>query len=426
MTCKINEPLRLNTHARKTDPDTPAPHKQETLMFWLAVEVFRNRNWKAAKFFGIEDASFMPGASSSTTTSKKDIEIKSSKNVLNKADAHAAEALKLQRKLDQSAALRIGVTLEQLYVVKEADFIFDTFINRDGTYWTCIDASTVAALERQLRDPASLNREVFHQCQLQAFAGMNDDLMPRFIKEMETLSKGNLANVDPNMRGACTRYLELKKAPLRRKTGVSTALAFSFRSRKPSKTEETTALSPTSVANGTHFDPNKATSLLRQRSEIRMLGSDGGSVGALALSRSRLSHDRRDDMAGTNNRSSLRNSMNKKQSSLSIAAVFNKTILDNTNKRISAPVKLVIGGEDDNGLEKTDSFTRRVDIGMQRSRSDIGLLTRGTHQRAKEFGLGDGGMSFPTRSTVSVKPPTRDTVTFLAGVGAARKRENSF
>jgi hypothetical protein len=27
-------------------------HAEESLLFWMSVEVFRNRNWKAAKFFG--------------------------------------------------------------------------------------------------------------------------------------------------------------------------------------------------------------------------------------------------------------------------------------------------------------------------------------------------------------------------------------
>src|SRR4051812_48346083 len=43
-------------------------HAEETLMFWMSVKVFKHRNWKAAKFFGMDDEK---SANNNNSTSPK-------------------------------------------------------------------------------------------------------------------------------------------------------------------------------------------------------------------------------------------------------------------------------------------------------------------------------------------------------------------
>lgn len=377
-------------------------HAEETLMFWLAVEVFKNRNWKAAKFFGM-DADPLPISKAPplppTKEAPKKPELERRKSRKDKRIASNAEqALQRQRKLDQSAANRMGVSLEQLYLVKEADFIFDNFIKRDGAYWTCLDANTAKDIEDQLMEPASLRRTLFEKAQNQAFNGMNDDLMPRFIKEIVTAS--TLDPIPFQMQPVCARFDELRKAPNRRKTGVSTALAFVFRRR--TSTEKDSKLQTISsrdmgqlkggnitTDSGKPVDATKATTLLRQRSHLALLGPEGGSVGALGLSRSRLSQ-------GASEMAQAVLEVNRKKSGITSPAPAPRKgdrIYD-LKKRSSAPTSNADGGD-------RDSLSRKVEIGIQRSRSDRTLLTHGKDARSREFGLDAASVLSGGRNTVS-------------------------
>jgi len=393
-------------------------------MFWLAVEVFRNRNWKAAKFFGMDmdplpiSKAPMPTPTVPTPSKKAEIERRKSRKEKireQSSDAKAAQALKLQRQLDMSAASRMGVNLEQLYLIKEADFIFDNFIKRDGAYWTCVDADSAREIEEKLMDPVNLRRDVFEKAQTQAFNGMNDDLMPRFIKEVIAASKQD--PVSPEMREVCQRYDELKQVPNRRKTGVSTALAFVFRRRtsndRESKVQTVSSReqglfngkpATGSAGGGKSVDATKATTLLRQRSHLTLLGPEGGSVGALALSRSRLSSHGGSDLANALAESKKSN-LGTKKSGL-------RKIERDLKKRSSAPVSQA-------DIDR-ESLTRRMEIGIQRSRSDGALLSRGAHIRAREFGIDTGTQN--SRSTVSKLNVSSPGEALVIGFeGAARK-----
>ena len=396
-------------------------HAEETLMFWVAVEVFKHRNWKAAKFFGMETTSELlfdtsrvqtpkrsdVSSKKSDTSTKKEIERRKSRKERN-ADVHAKQALQRQRQLDQSAANRMGVSLEQLYLVKEADFIFDTFIRRDGIYWTCMDSQIEKDIEIKLMDPASLTRNVFQAAQSLAFNGMNDDLIPRFQKEL--LDASELNPIPPELKAVCERFKELKSQPLRRKTGVSTALAFTLRRRTSEGTKKAAQL-PSSREKGM-FDPNnlsakdpaKATNLLRQRSALAVLGPDGGSVGALGLSRSRLSSNVGELAQIMLQAQASQNSTNSKRSGIKLK----------TEKHVSTP-----------NIVDRDSLSRKMEIGVHRTKSDFDLLSRGLHKRRKDFGLDD--QSFNSRATVSIFNQTTsgDRVTLLLERNSVRGRENS-
>jgi hypothetical protein len=379
-------------------------HAEETLMFWLAVEVFKNRNWKAAKFFGM-DADPLPISKapplppSKEPAKKPELERRKSRKEKRIA-SNAEQALQRQRKLDQSAANRMGVSLEQLYLVKEADFIFDNFIKRDGAYWTCLDANTAKEIEDQLMDPGSLKRTLFEKAQNQAFNGMNDDLMPRFIKEIVTASTQD--SIPLQLQPVCARFDELRKAPNRRKTGVSTALAFVFRRRtsteKDSKLQTVSSREMGQLKGGNNaakdtgkpVDATKATTLLRQRSHLALLGPEGGSVGALGLSRSRLSQ-------GASEMAQAVLEVNRKRSGIASPAPTVRKGGDRVydlKKRSSAPTSNAEGGD-------RDSLSRKVEIGIQRSRSDRTLLTHGKFARAKEFGLDAASVLNGGRNTVS-------------------------
>ena len=309
-------------------------HAEESIMFWLSVEVFKHRNWKAAKFFGMDEPTSPskkpaatttapasptnPPSSTATTTppttttspaeSRKSIKIlrRLSKTLSGsdksapssshqpgseaelaeknrKERAMARAAAMQQRKLDEMAAARMSVPLEQLYIVKEADFIFESFLQRGCPHWICVDQRVADRVEELLQDPARVARSIFDEAQALVWAGMNEDLLPRFARELATASDA----LGPNAAALVARVEELKKAPLRRKTGVSTALAFSFRQRTVSKTvrEQQQAAQPPKAA-----DPGKAASLLRTYSSMAvMLSADSKSVETLGISRNRLS-----------------------------------------------------------------------------------------------------------------------------------------
>lgn len=376
-------------------------------MFWLSVEVFKNRNWKAAKFFGMDaDPLPVPKAPtitpppSSTPSKKAELERRKSRKEKQES-AIVNAALTRQRQLDQSAATRLGVSLQQLYLVKEADFIFDNFIKRDGVYWTCLDADSVKDIEEQLMEPTKVRRDLYEKAQSQAFNGMNDDLMPRFLKEI--IQASMLDPVPEAMRQVVNRFDELRKEPVRRKTGVSTALAFMFRrtsTEKDSKlqtvssreqgllnkqsatTSGATRKSGVPTQPEKPIDANKASTLLRQKSALAFLGSEAGSVSALALSRSRLSYG--------NSESPLLGQSGKKSNLSGKSALGGKA--RDMRKRISAPLT--------DPETKRDSFPRRFEMGLQRSQSDSKLLSRSTRLRAREMGLDNPGTQNP-RATAS-------------------------
>lgn len=292
-------------------------HAEETLMFWMSVEVFRHRNWKAAKFFGMDEdkvkekasAPSMPkpkprklsiiGRTISRKLSKKEMlgveagasapsaaAVPTPRSLQEKQEA-AARSHMLQRKLDEQAAARMGITLEQLYLVKEADFIFENFLQRGCPYWICVDQKVADKVEEKLQTPSRVTREVFSEAQALAWAGMSEDLLPRFVREIVSAGDGKPGSLKLTSQLAALkiRIDEIKGAPLRRKTGVSTALAFSFRQRTVSRTEREVRATAPAVAK----DHGKAASLLRTYSSMAMLSVDAGSVSTLALSRNRLS-----------------------------------------------------------------------------------------------------------------------------------------
>lgn len=176
-------------------------HAQETLLFWLEVEVFRNRDWKVAKLLGLSET---PRAN-------------------NTRHAKTAAATRQQR-LDQAEAKRMHISLEQLFLIKEADFVYDTFVAREAKLWTCLDAKTVRGIEQELfhGNPSEVSRGLFDDAQLRVFTEISDDLMPRFFRQLDETKE---------MSSAKQRYDELKSRPEKRKTQVSTALAFSFAKR---------------------------------------------------------------------------------------------------------------------------------------------------------------------------------------------------
>jgi len=387
-------------------------HAEETLMFWLAVEVFKHRNWKAAKFFGMDTdpgpiAKVPIPVLAPTPTKKSEAEKRKSRKEKN-SSLNAALALKRQRQLDQSAANRMSVSLEQLYLVKEADFIFDNFIRKDGAYWTCIDAQCAQDIETKLMDPSTLQRNLFDKAQLQAFNGMNDDLMPRFMKEISFASERDPIPAD--MKDVCNRYDELRKGPNRRKTGVSTALAFAFK-RGPSSERDAKLQTISSRDMGRfdrEIDAGKASEFLRQRSHLSILGSEGGTIGALALSRSRLSQ----------NSSEMTKAIAEAEKELAISIRSKKKSQDlKVNRHISAPARHA-------GHESNDSFGRKMEIGLHRSRSDGSVLVHGTHIRAKELGANSNFGHLSSRNTASklIQGNDGETLTlFFETSGPSRK-----
>ncbi|KAH9257999.1 hypothetical protein BASA81_003562 [Batrachochytrium salamandrivorans] len=116
------------------------------------------------------------------------------------------------------------ISLEQLFLIKEADFVYDTFVAREAKLWTCLDAKTVRGIEQELfhGNPSEVSRELFDNAQLRVFTEISDDLMPRFFRQLDETKEMSLAK---------QRYDELKSLPEKRKTQVSTALAFSFAKR---------------------------------------------------------------------------------------------------------------------------------------------------------------------------------------------------
>jgi len=290
-------------------------HAEETLLFWMSVEVFRNRNWKAAKFFGMdEDQSTTSAASSSSasaTASNQQPPVRRGSKlaaiitspIANRrpskdmsspslgspgtANRRGKTSENLQRKLDEASAKKMDVPLEQLYLIKEADFIFDTFVKTGGEFWTCFDFKVASMVQRKLQDPKTLTRDVFAEAQAASFAEMNDDLLPRFLKEVNEAGSAtpNAKPLTSEMKKIKDRVLLLSKAVPRRKTGVSTALAFTFSVarpiRKPIERKE--------IGNQSAGVDNSA-SLLRTMSSMKILGAAEGSVHALPLSRDRLSN----------------------------------------------------------------------------------------------------------------------------------------
>ena len=85
-------------------------------------QVFRNRNWKAAKFFG------MGAAEDEKPTSPVRRGSKITSTLVRRPSKEAPpkpNTRDLQKRLDEAAAKKMNVTLEQVYLIKEADFIFD-------------------------------------------------------------------------------------------------------------------------------------------------------------------------------------------------------------------------------------------------------------------------------------------------------------
>ena len=310
-------------------------HAEESLAFWICVEVFRHRNWKAAKFFGMDEGDGKsktkrpPPPSSQTSNSnvvkaadnggssagagggKPGLLRRLSKSLSSddratiaaqeraenaeKARLSAKQAAAQQRQLDELAATRMGISLEQLYVVKEADWICETFLQRGSPQWICVDATVTEKVEKALAAPASVTRAVFAEAQALAWATMSEDLLPRFLKEVTSADPRSNADV----AALQARVEELRRGPARRKTGVSTALAFSFRQRTVSRTvrdhqqqqtqADTVSQLPNGKASQQQAGAMRAATLLRTHSSMIMLSAESASVETLALSRARLS-----------------------------------------------------------------------------------------------------------------------------------------
>ena len=248
-------------------------HAEEALLFWMSVEVragsvavrgssnpapsagrasqvFRNRNWKAAKFFG------MGAAEDEKPTSPVRRGSKIANTLVRRPSKEAPPKPKtrdLQQRLDEAAAKKMNVTLEQVYLIKEADFIFDvrskakltvsanvvlqTFIRTGSEYWTSFDHTILVSVQRRLQDPTTLTRDVFAEAQAASFSEMSDDLLPRFLREVNEAGTTlpSAKPLTPELKRIKDRVTLLSKAPVRRKTGVSTALAFTFSIARPQK-----------------------------------------------------------------------------------------------------------------------------------------------------------------------------------------------
>lgn len=330
---------------------------EETLMFWLAVEVFRHRQWKPTKFFGMESELNMVSSSEvGPVPSKRDMgDKRKSKKVIDKEAKKKQALTKLaaerQRHIDIKAAHHMGVSLEQLYLVKEADFIYDYFVKQDGPQWTCLDASVERQIDMRLRFPRELTRDCFKEAQDQAFRGMNEDLIPRFIQELTAESLRN--PVRPELKEACERLQELKMAPPRRKTGVSTALAFAFR-RQTSEEKVKTSSREKGQLEAKDLDTTRLDNVLRQRSNLQMLGSDSQAIHALGLTRARLSTGANSDLFDLDvKRGGVR------PSSLRISVrSFNRS-----------------------------SLGKKYELGLQRTKSDACILSGDALTRGQELGL---------------------------------------
>ena len=197
--------------------------------------MFRNRNWKAAKFFGMDEAEKQTSPVRRGSKIGGPLVRRLSKDASFKPSRTKPEDLQI--KLDEAAARKIGISLEQLYLIKEADFIFDTFIRTGSEYWTSFDHKILVVVQKRLENPTTLTRDVFAEAQAASFNEMADDLLPRFLREVNEAGSSipGAKEITSELKRIKDRIALLSKAPPRRKTGVSTALAFTFSISRPVK-----------------------------------------------------------------------------------------------------------------------------------------------------------------------------------------------
>ncbi len=317
-------------------------HAEENIRFYFAVEVFANRSWKALKLLGIEQsgssttssssaaASATSSSSSASTNSSgasklrkslkasaaKAVGLSSSSNPLPSSSNVSApsssgsaptrkgslfsrgdsskgkseeNAIAYQKKLDALAAKQLGVSMEQILLMKEADYIFDTFIRSGAPMWVCLDHRETERIQHELIfNYRTIDRNLFKKAQSIVYDSMNEDLAPRFLREVNGDSKKNGAQMTEEELFLKEHITKLA-ASRRRKTGMSTAIAFTFgKSTTPTNAASSSASSSSKSQSSSVNDEERIKNLNNKKSNLMTLQKNE-SVGALPLSRNRLS-----------------------------------------------------------------------------------------------------------------------------------------
>lgn len=318
-------------------------HAEENIKFYFAVEVFANRSWKALKLLGIEQSgSSAPSSSSSssaTTTNggsnasklRKSLKASAAKAVglsssssspnplpststsnasgtgstgstparkgslFSRGDSSKRKseenAIAYQKKLDALAAKQLGVSMEQILLMKEADYIFDTFIRTGAPMWVCLDHRETERIQNELIfNYRTIDRTLFKKAQSMVYDSMNEDLVPRFLREVNGDSrKSGKPMTEEEL--FLKEHIAKLAASRRRKTGMSTAIAFTFgKSTTPANAPLSSSSSGSSSTAKTSSvnDEERIKNLNNKKSSLMTLQKNE-SVGALPLSRNRLS-----------------------------------------------------------------------------------------------------------------------------------------
>lgn len=317
-------------------------HAEENLRFYFAVEVFANRSWKAIKLLGIDPSSASGSSKSSaskaasttssstgrgngsgvqrvrrsiTATAAKAVGLSSSSSTTatasslpphnppassstrkgslfarhdNQKRKSDENAIAYQKKLDALAAKQLGVSMEQILLMKEADYIFDTFIRSGAPMWVCLDHRETERIQHELIfNYKNVDRNLFKNAQQMIYDSMSEDLLPRFLRDVhgDTSKKNGKQMTDDEIY--IKEHISKLSSSRRRKTGMATAIAFTFGKSTASSTATSSSSSTTSQKLSAN-DEERIKNLNEKKSSLLLLQGDDP-VRALPLSRDRLS-----------------------------------------------------------------------------------------------------------------------------------------
>jgi hypothetical protein len=146
---------------------------EENVVFWVAVEFFRNQHISTPNTGAMMRKRF-------SETLKTPVYEDGIENVqiykINPRHSVMMEDLMTREKLES-----LQLDESQLNLLSDAARVFKTFLEDEASHWACIEMRIVDEIRNKIK-AGEVDPNLFSKAQHQAFQTMNIDLFPRFLK----------------------------------------------------------------------------------------------------------------------------------------------------------------------------------------------------------------------------------------------------